>query len=122
MRRNPIMQAPLRRGKTETLGRANGVKRTGRSFLLGFIIVSLLTVSSLAYTWERLLVERMLRQNLALENTLELIQKRTENLTFEVAALSGLGRVEEAATADLGMASMDWKDVIVVRGYQGDGK
>jgi cell division protein FtsL len=116
------MQAPLRRGKKETLGRANGVKRAGRSFLLGSFIVALVTISSLAYTWERLLVERMLRQNLALENTLELIQKRTERLSFEVAALSGLTRIEEAAAVDLGMASMDWEDVIVVRGYLGDGK
>ena len=90
------MQAPLRRGKTETLGRANGVKRTGRSFLLGFLVVVLVTVSSLAYTWERLLVERMLKQNLALENALELIQKRSERLSFEVASLSRLSRVQEA--------------------------
>lgn len=114
MRGNPIMQAPLRRGKTETLGRANGIKRTGRSFLLGFLLITLVTVSSLVYTWERLVVERMLRENLALENTLDLIQKRTEKLNFEVATLSGLGRIEDAASTALGMTSMDWKDVIVV--------
>ncbi|HVP57947.1 MAG TPA: hypothetical protein VMU02_07590 [bacterium] len=108
------MQAPLRRGKTETLGRANGIKRTGRSFLLGFLLITLVTVSSLVYTWERLVVERMLRENLALENTLDLIQKRTEKLNFEVATLSGLGRIEDAASTALGMTSMDWKDVIVV--------
>jgi len=115
VRGNPIMQAPLRRGKKETLGRANGIKRTGRSFLFGFLLVVLVTVSSLIYTWERLLVERMLRENLTLENSLDLIQKRTERLSFEVATLSGLGRIEEAASTGLGMASMDWKDVIVVR-------
>jgi len=114
VRGNPIMQAPLRRGKTETLGRANGIKRTGRSFLLGFLLITLVTVSSLVYTWERLVVERMLRENLALENTLDLIQKRTEKLNFEVATLSGLGRIEDAASTALGMTSMDWKDVIVV--------
>jgi len=113
------MQAPLRRGKTETLGRANGVKRTGRSFLLGFLVVVLVTVSSLAYTWERLLVERMLKQNLALENALELIQKRSERLSFEVASLSRLSRVQEAAAVDLGMASLSWDDVIVVHDRTG---
>jgi cell division protein FtsL len=116
------MQAPLRRGNKETLGRANGIKRTGRSFLLGSLLVVLVTISSLVYTWERLLVERMLSENLTLENTLDLIQKRTERLSFEVATLSGLGRIEEAASTGLGMASMEWKDVIVVRTSTGGGR
>ena len=119
MRRNPIMQAPLRRGRTETLGRANGVKRTGRSLLFGLILVVMVTASGMVYTWERLLVERMLRENLVLENKLELIQKRTEGLAFEVAAMSGLTRIQEAAADALGMTSLDWKDVIVVSGSMG---
>jgi cell division protein FtsL len=122
VRGNPIMQAPLRRGKTETLGRANGIKRTGRSFLLGFLLVMLVTVSSLAYTWERQLVEQMLKDNLGLENTLDLIQQRTERLSFEVATLSGLGRIGQAASTTLGMSSMDWKDVIVVGTLAGGAK
>ena len=113
------MQAPLRRGRTETLGRANGVKRTGRSLLFGLILVVMVTTSGMVYTWERLLVERMLRENLVLENKLELIQKRTEGLAFEVAAMSGLTRIQEAAADALGMTSLDWKDVIVVSGSMG---
>ena len=114
------MQAPLRRGKKETLGRANGVKRTGRSLLFGLLLIVLVTVSSLAYTWERLLVERMLRQNQDLENTLELVQKRTERLSFEVASLAGVHRISESATADLGMVSIDWKDVVVIQSHIGE--
>jgi cell division protein FtsL len=113
------MQAPLRRGKKETLGRANGVKRTGRSLLFGLLLVVLVTASSLAYTWERLQVERMLKQNMALEGTLELVQKRTEILSCEVASLSGIRRIESAATADLGMVTLDWEDVIVIQRFTG---
>jgi hypothetical protein len=119
VRRNPIMQAPLRRGNKETLGRANGVKRTGRSLLFGLLLVALVTASSLAYTWERLQVERMLKQNMALEGTLDLVQKRAEILSCDVASLSGIRRIEDTATADLGMVTLDWKDVIVIQKYVG---
>ncbi|MFH1220060.1 MAG: hypothetical protein V1694_06360 [Candidatus Eisenbacteria bacterium] len=108
------MQAPLRRGKKETLGRANGVKRTGRSLLFGLLLVGLVTISSLIYTSERLLVESMLKENQALENTLELVEKRTERLSYEVASLSSVKRIQDAATAGLSMAPLDWKDVVVI--------
>jgi hypothetical protein len=109
------MQAPLRKGKREeTLGRAKGVKRTGRSLLFGIIVLALIAASSLAYTWERLVVETMLRENLSLEKRLDLVRKRTLKLDCEVAGLEGIGRIREKATAELGMADIDWADVVVI--------
>jgi hypothetical protein len=115
VRRNPKMQAPLRKGKKEeTLGRAKGVKRTGRSLLFGILLFALIAASSLAYTWERQVVETMLIENLLLERRLTLIQRRAEKLTFEVTGLESLGRIRQVAKAELGMADLDWDDVIVI--------
>jgi hypothetical protein len=115
VRRNPKMQAPLRKGKREeTLGRAKGVKRTGRSLLFGILLFALIAASSLAYTWERQVVETMLIENLLLERRLTLIQRRAEKLTFEVTGLESLGRIRQVAKAELGMADLDWDDVIVI--------
>ena len=113
------MQAPLRRGKKETLGRANGVKRTGRSLLFGLALVSLVTISSLVYTSERLIVESMLKDNEARENALQLIQKRTEKLAFDVASLGSIARIKSVVAADSSMVALDWKDVIVVKEHAG---
>jgi cell division protein FtsL len=115
VRRNPIMQAPLRKGKREeTLGRAKGVKRTGRSLLFGLVLVGLGAVSSLSYTWERLTVESMLEQNLLLEKQLELVQTRTVRLDYEVIGLEALDRIQLVATSELGMAAIDWDHVVVI--------
>jgi hypothetical protein len=108
------MQAPLRRGREETLGRANGVKRTGRSLLFGLLVVGLISISSIVYTSERLLVEGMLKENLALEGARELARTRTDRLEFDVAALASLARITKAASADSSMALLDWKDVVVI--------
>jgi hypothetical protein len=109
------MQAPLRKGKKEeTLGRAKGVTRTGRSLLFGLLLVGLITLSSLAYTWERLTVETMLDTNAHLREQLELIQKRTEIIQYEVAQLEAAARVEAAARSRIGMKPLDWSDVIVL--------
>ena len=108
------MQAPLRRGKKETLGRANGVKRTGRSLLFGLALVSLVTVSSIVYTSERLIVESLLKDNQAREKALELIQKRSEKLAFDVASLASIKRINSVVATDSSMAALDWEDVIVV--------
>lgn len=113
------MQAPLRRGKKETLGRANGVKRTGRSLLFGLALVSLVTISSLVYTSERLIVESMLKENEARQNTLDLIKKRTEKLAFDVASLRSITRITSAVAADSSMVPLDWEDVIVLEGHPG---
>jgi len=113
------MQAPLRRGKKETLGRANGVKRTGRSLLFGLALVSLATISSLVYTSERLIVESMLKENEARENALGLIRKRTEKLAFDVASLRSITRINSVVGADSSMVALDWDDVIVVEGHPG---
>jgi hypothetical protein len=71
-------------------------------------------VASLSYTWERLTVESMLEDNFVLERDLELIQKRTERLCYEVTGLQSLSRIRHAATTRLGMAPMDWNDVLVI--------
>jgi hypothetical protein len=115
VRRNPKMQAPLRKGKREeTLGRAKGVKRTGRSLLFGILLLALIAASSLAYTWERQVVETMLSENLLLERRLTLIQRRTEKLNFEVTGLESLGRIRRVAKVELGMTDLDWDDVVVI--------
>jgi hypothetical protein len=114
VRRNPIMQAPLRRGKKETLGRANGVTRTGRSLLFWLLLVVLITVASIVYTSQRLLVESMLKENQAIENELELSQKRTERLAYDVSGLASLARIQAAVAADSSMVPLDWKDVVVI--------
>ncbi len=115
MRRNPKMQAPLRKGKREeTLGRAKGVKRTGRSLLFGILLLGIIAISGLGYTWERLVVESMLRSNLALEKRLDLIRTRTARLTYEVSGLEALCRIEPIAVSGLGMATLSWDDVILI--------
>jgi len=108
------MLAPLRRGKNETLGRANGVTRTGRSLLFGLVLVGLVTASSILYTSERLVVESMLEENLSRENALELIHKRTEKLAYDVASLAGIRRIQEAMARDSSMVVLDWKDVVAI--------
>lgn len=114
MRRNPIMQAPLRKGKKEeTLGRAKGVKRTGRSLLFGIVLVAIVVASSLVYTSERLLVERMLKQNLAYEKKLETIQKRTDWVVYEVARLEAIEHLSQEAR-NLGMKPIEWQQVYVI--------
>ena len=119
MRRNPKMQAPLREGKREeTLGRAKGVKRTGRSLLFGLLLVALVAASSLLYTWERLRVESMLRQNLIYEKRLDLVRTRAERLASEVVGLESLSRIELVATSEFGMARIDWDNVIVIEEAQ----
>jgi cell division protein FtsL len=123
VRRNPKMQAPLRKGKREeTLGRAKGVKRTGRSLLFGLLLVALVAASSLLYTWERLRVESMLEQNLLREKRLDLVRTKTEGLASEVVGLESLSRIELVATSKLGMALMDWDDVIVIEETQAGSK
>ena len=109
------MQAPLRKGKKEeTLGRAKGVKRTGRSLLFGILLLAIVAVSSLSYTWERLTVESMLKDNLILEKRLELVKTRTERLTYDVTCLETLSRVDSVAKAELGMVPLRWDDVVVI--------
>jgi hypothetical protein len=109
------MQAPLRKGKEgETLGRANGVKRTGRSFLLGLLLVGTATVSSLFYTWERLTVEARLAHNFKLESELELVRNQTELLSYEVAVLECAPRLENLARRKLGMDDLNWEFVYVI--------
>jgi cell division protein FtsB len=115
VRRNPKMQAPLRLGKKEeTMGRANGVTRTGRSLLFGLLLVAVIAASSLFYTWERLVVESMLQENLAIEKRLDLIEQRAEVLSHQVTSLEALKRIEPEAKSRLGMVPLEWKDVIVV--------
>jgi hypothetical protein len=109
------MQAPLRKGKKgETLGRANGVKRTGRSFLLGLLLLGIAAVSSLFYTWERLKVESMLASNHELESELELVRNQKELLSCEVAVLESAPRLESAARGRLGMGEIDWECVYMI--------
>ena len=123
VRGNPKMQAPLRKGKREeTLGRAKGVKRTGRSLLFGLLLVALGAASSLLYTWERLRVESMLGQNLRLDKQLALVRTKTERLECEVVELGSLGRIQMVATSELGMAALDWDDVVVVEKRGTDSK
>jgi hypothetical protein len=109
------MQTPLRKGKKEeTLGRAEGITRTGRSLLFGLLLIAVITVSCLVYTWERLVVESMLREKWTLARRLELIEKRSSILAHEVNLLKARTRVMPLAQADLGMAPVDWEDVIVI--------
>ena len=109
------MQAPLRKGKKgETLGRANGVKCTGRSFLLGLLLLGIAAVSSLVYTWERLTVESRLSHNYELESELELVRNQTEMLSYEVAVLECAPRVEDVARRKLGMEEIDWELVYMI--------
>jgi hypothetical protein len=109
------MQAPLREGKKEeTLGRAEGVTRTGRSLLYGLLLIALAAASSLLYTWERLVVESMLEENSVLEEELILTQKRTEKLACEVTELGSLKRIEPIARSGPGMVPIDWEDVVVI--------
>jgi len=115
VRRNPKMQAPLRKGKKEeTLGRAKGVKRTSRSLLFGLMLVAIGSAASLAYTWERLVVEAMSQENLALETRLDLIRKHNRRLSCEVAALESMERLNRLARERLNMAELDWSNVVVI--------
>lgn len=112
------MQAPLRKGKREeTLGRAKGVKRTGRSLLFAIVLVAIIVSSSLIYTSERLIVEAMAKQNLACKKQLEAIQKRADRLTYEVAQLEAFDRLTAVAT-ELGLVPIDWEKVYVIKGSQ----
>jgi hypothetical protein len=123
VRRFPKMQAPLRKGKKrETLGRAKGVKRTGRSLLFGLLLIGIVTTSSLFYTWERLLVEGMLSDNLLLENQLELLRSKAERLSCEVTRLEAIPRLELIARSRLGMNPMDWNAVIVIQNIGGESR
>ncbi len=109
------MQAPLRKGKKgETLGRANGVKRAGRSFLLGLMLVAVAAASSLFYTRERLAVESLLDHNFELETELDLVRNQTELLAYEVAVLECAPRLEKAARSKLGMDDLEWEFVYVI--------
>jgi hypothetical protein len=109
------MQAPLRKGKKEeTLGRAKGVMRTGRSLLFGLLLVGLAALSSLLYTWQRQVVESMLDTNLSREKRLERIQKEMETLECEIAALKAPGRIETLAMRELDMIPLCWRDVVVI--------
>jgi cell division protein FtsL len=109
------MQAPLRKGKKEeTLGRAHGVTRTGRSLLFGLLLVSIVALSSLTYTWQRLVVESMLGDNHALEKRLDATLKNASKLECEVAELEALDRIESRARNELGMTPIHWDDVIVI--------
>ena len=109
------MQAPLRKGKKEeTLGRAEGFTRTGRSLLFGLLLIAIATVSSLVYTWERLVVESMLRENTALAKQLELVEERSEILAYRVTRLEARSRIVPVAEARFGMTPIDWDDVIVI--------
>jgi hypothetical protein len=109
------MQAPLRKGKKgETLGRANGVKRTGRSFLLGLLLFGTAAVSSLFYTWERLTVESQLSHNFERETELELVRNQTELLSYEVAVLECAPHLENVARRKLGMDDLNWEFVYVI--------
>jgi hypothetical protein len=114
------MQAPLRKGnKEETLGRAKGVTRTSRSLLFGLLMVGLAALSSLIYTWQRLVVESMLAENLSREKRLGLIEKRTERLKSEISGLEAAGRIEALAGAGLGMMPLEWNEVVVIEQVRG---
>jgi hypothetical protein len=114
------MQAPLRKGKKEeTLGRADGVTRTGRSLLFGLLLLGLAALSSLVYTWQRQVVESMLSSNLNLERRLEAINKDIEIVECDVAALGALDRIENLAQGKLAMVPLCWDDVIVVERVRG---
>ena len=120
MRGSPIMQAPLRKGKKEeTLGRAKGVTRTGRSLLFGLLLLGLAALSSLVYTWQRQVVESMLADNLRLEKRLEAVNKEMETLEFEVATLGTLSRIEGLAGGRLHMVPLCWDDVVVIERVKG---
>jgi hypothetical protein len=109
------MQAPLRKGKKgETLGRANGITRAGRSFLLGLALIGAASISCLFYTWERLKVEAMLSHNFELEKELDLVRNRTDLISYEVAVLDCAPRLEEVARRKLGMSEINWEYVYVI--------
>lgn len=109
------MQAPLRKGKKgETLGRANGIKRTGRSFLLGLLLIATAAISSLFYTRERLAVESQLERNFELETELQTVRNQTEILAYEVAVLECAPRLDEVARNKLGMDDLNWEFVYVI--------
>ena len=114
------MQAPLRKGnKEETLGRAKGVTRTGRSLLFGLLLLGLAALSSLVYTWQRQVVESMLEGNLALEKRLETIKQETEIMESEVAMLGSLSRIETLARGRFHLVPLCWDDVVVVESLKG---
>ena len=114
------MQAPLRKGKKEeTLGRANGVMRTSRSLLFGLLLVALAAMASLAYTWQRLVVEAMLAENFNREKRLEVIAKKIEMLKCDIAAGEALERVESRVQEDLNMVPLSWNDVVVIEQVRG---
>jgi len=117
------MQAPLRKGKKEeTLGRAEGVTRTGRSLLFGLLLLGITALSSLVYTWQRQVVESMLESNLRLEKQLEATEKKIETLEFEVAALGALSRIEVRAAGQLNMVPLCWDDVVIIERMEGKAK
>ena len=114
------MQAPLRKGKKEeTLGRAEGVTRTGRSLLFGLLLLGLATLSSLVYTWQRQVVESMLADNLRREKRLEAVNKEMEILELDVATLGTLSRIEILAKGRLHMVPLCWDDVVVIERVKG---
>ncbi|MGQ9603743.1 MAG: hypothetical protein ACUVUU_05975 [bacterium] len=108
------MQAPLQNGRKETLGRARGVKRTGRSLLLIILIIALVVVSGLTYTRERVEVERLLLQCSNLERQVQELRQSIDLLVHETASLERLSRIEVIAQQSLGMIPLDWKMVYVV--------
>jgi cell division protein FtsL len=115
------MQAPLRKGKKEeTLGRAKGVMRTGRSLLFGLLLLGLAALSSLLYTWQRQVVESMLERNLDLEKRLAAVTEEVEILDLEVAALGALQRIEDLAAVRLHMVPLCWDDVVVIERARGN--
>jgi len=107
------MQAPLRNGKKETLGRARGVKRTGRSLLLMITIIALVVVSGLTYTRERLEVERLLLRCANHEREVKELRQSIDLLVYEISTLEAIGRIEAVAQQNLGMIPVDWKKVYV---------
>jgi hypothetical protein len=114
------MQAPLRKGnREETLGRAKGVTRTGRSLLFGLLLLGIVTFSSLVFTWQRQVVESMLEHNLGLEKQLEGIQSDNEVLQCDVVSLGALGRIETLAERRLRMEPLNWNDVVVMESVRG---
>ncbi len=107
------MQAPLRNGKKETLGRARGVKRTGRSLLLIIMIIAIVVVSGLAYTRERVEVERLLLSCANYEREIKELRQSIDLLVYEISSLEEIGRIETVAYESLGMIPIDWKTVYV---------
>jgi cell division protein FtsL len=56
----------------------------------------------------------MLRQNLLLEKQLDLVRTKAEHLDCEVVELESLSRIQLVATSQLGMAVIDWDNVVVI--------